>query len=585
MEANITIRHPAGVIRASCEAGAPIAGLLREMGLLAMPCGLGKCGKCRIYANTEPVPEELEVLGNELIEKGIRLACRARAENDLEVTIIPAGTSRVLTDFAAGSYDYSPVIKRVPADVAKPSLENQKSDLSRLMDCAGAQSHGLTLRQLADLAALLEKDEPVDAIMEGNHLCGCARRGGSGAFVVDIGTTTVAAILIDLQNGAVLASRGELNAQSPFGADVISRISSEMEWARNSSQNPLQLAIRNQLAALLASLLEETGMADVDAVSITGNTTMLHLLCGLPAKNISRAPFIPVALGPMRLRGREIGLDTDASCFIMPGVSAYVGGDIIASLLAADAHHGKKPFILVDFGTNAETVLGIDGKLYACSAAAGPCFEGATLSCGMGGQNGAIDAVATDGYFNVNYTVIGGGKPEGICGSGVLDALAVMLDCGVMDESGLMEGGGVIGARIKDGVFHIAGPVGVSQKDIREVQLAKAAVRAGMEVLLEKAGLDWNDIGRLYLAGGFGSAMRPESAARIGLIPRELVGKTRVLGNAACFGAMRYITEKGAEKAARDMARETSYIELSSDRAFSEKYIEHMVFPPENVGI
>ena len=221
-----------------------------------------------------------------------------------------------------------------------------------------------------------------------------------------------------------------------------------------------------------------------------------------------------------------------------------------------------------------------DGKLLACSAAAGPCFEGATLSCGMAGQDGAIDAVEADDAQGLRFSTIGGAPAQGICGSGVLDALALLLDAGCVDETGHLEADdSPLGRRIRDDALLLTDAVRFSQRDIREVQLAKAAVRAGMEILLREAGLRYDDIRRLYLAGGFGSAMRPRSAARIGLIPAELEQRVHVLGNAAGFGALRYVTEKDAQTAASELIRRTRYIELSAHSGFSESYVEQMTFP------
>ena len=240
----------------------------------------------------------------------------------------------------------------------------------------------------------------------------------------------------------------------------------------------------------------------------------------------------------------------------------------------------QPPFLLVDLGTNAETVLCASGTLYACSAAAGPCFEGATLSCGMAGQDGAIDTVSPDPERGLSFTTIGDAPARGLCGSGVLDALALLLDAGIVDETGRLEAdASPLGARITDDALTFTDSVRFTQKDIREVQLAKAAVRAGIDILLREAGMETADVARLYLAGGFGSAMRPESAARIGLIPEELSDRVTVLGNAAGSGALRYATEEGAAESALGIIRRTRYIELSAHAGFTDAYVERMLFP------
>ena len=579
---SITVHHAQGVLRLSCETGTPLAPLLRDAGLLALPCGRGQCGKCLIYADTPPTPEERALLGPARLDRGLRLACHTLTRDGLEVTVPHEGELRVLTSFAGTTYDREPLVRRQPLAVPPGTLEDQRDDVRRLLAAAGADRHCLTLEQLVGLPALLRSGQPLDGLLQDGCLIGVRPQDHSLALIVDIGTTTVAALLLDVDEGRILSSLGEQNAQAPYGADVISRIQQEMAWEAGGGRgdNPLQAAICRQINAMLARLLAEAGREDVDFLSLTGNTTMLHLLCGLPGEHISRAPFIPVTLEAMRLPARRLGIDSQAECFLLPSISAYIGADIVASLLAADAHHPQPPFLLIDLGTNAETVLCAGGELLACSAAAGPCFEGATLSCGMAGQDGAIDSVTAHATEGLAVTTIGHVPARGLCGSGVLDALALLLDTGLVDETGHLEADdSPLGRRVRGNALHLAEGVFLTQRDIREVQLAKAAVRAGVEILLREANLSRQDIQCLYLAGGFGSAMRPRSAVRIGLVPREWEERVRVLGNAASFGALRYVTEKDAPRAARDLIRRTRYIELSAHSGFADAYVEHMIFP------
>lgn len=701
MKATLIIRHHAGTLTLETEAGAPVAPLLREAGLLHLPCGVGKCGKCLIYADTEPCAEERALLG-ERIASGLRLACHTRATDGLEIRIPRPEALRVLTSFAQSGYAFRPIVERRAFAVEAPSLDDQRSDLQRLMDACAVDRHALDLDALAALPAFLRaqaeersgetpasdaahsprdyaelcvseegmqeasapesgpesglesargiKDASSSEVKEnqdvkrissseeegknlaapesesgreqeasapecgpesgleaapesgrtakeaascddgrirafglvhGHELVGYTASARPHALIVDIGTTTVAALLVDLRSREVVAVRGEHNAQSSYGADVISRIRHETEWRESGAHgsNPLRAAIVGQIAALLRGLLDEAGIADVDALSITGNTTMMHLFCGLPAEGIGKAPFIPASLAPLRLPAAALGLPSRGTAFLMPGISSYIGADIVASLLAAEAHRDQPPFLLVDLGTNAETVLGVGGKLYACSAAAGPCFEGATLSCGMAGQEGAIDAVFPDSQRGLSFTTIGDAPARGLCGSGVLDAVALLLDAGALDETGRLEAEGPLGAHIRDDALVLADGVRLTQRDIREVQLAKAAVRAGIDVLLEEAGLAASDVACLYLAGGFGSAIRPGSAARIGLIPPELAGRVRVLGNAAGCGALRYVTEEGADESSLSIIRRTRYVELSAHPGFTTAYVDRMCFP------
>ncbi len=336
----------------------------------------------------------------------------------------------------------------------------------------------------------------------------------------------------------------------------------------------------NQLKdALLAQV---DGADDVSLITVTGNTSMVHFLCGLPAEHISKAPFISVTLEGMQRDAKEVGIASEAPLFIMPGISAYVGADIVASLMAADAHTTKEPFLLIDFGTNAEIVLGAGDKLYACSTAAGPCFEGATLSCGSVAKSGAIDTVfpVDDGF---SFTTIGSTKATGMCGSAVIDCIALLLESGDIDETGRLEGEGELAEHIyeKDGelAFHLTDEVYLSQADIRKIQLAKAAVRAGAETLIQESGLAPSAFTKLFLAGGFGSALNGKSAERLGLVPENMCEITRVLGNAAGYGVLRYATEQNAQQIAAELKQRTSYIELSAHAKFNEEYIMQMTFP------
>lgn len=567
------------------EEGLPIGRALRGRGLLAQPCGVGKCGKCLILAETAPEPEERRLLDGPVLAGGYRLACHTKARAGLAVRLPKAAELRVLTSYALANYPYEPILTKVPVEPQAPALDDQAPDLDRLVRAAGAESHSLSLRQIAGLPAFMRGEERA-VLLHGRELLGYSSAPGHAAFVVDIGTTTVAALLFDLERRVVLGVRGEKNAQAPFGADVVSRVQRGLE----EGQALLTEAILKQINALAAAMLREHGLGQASLYVLAGNTTMLHFLLGLPAENISRAPFIPVSTQALRRNARELGLEADAPVWILPGISAYIGADIVAALLAADAGRAERNFLLIDFGTNAETVLYAQGRFYACSAAAGPCFEGASLACGLPGQPGAIDKVFA-GPDGAAFTVLDGLEARGICGSGIVDALALLLDSGHLDETGRLsaapEGPGVlpdacirgVSAAFSDLGFHLTPSVHISQKDVREVQLAKAAVRAGIEVLLNEAGLEAGAVETLYLAGGFGSALSPASAARLGFIPASLAGRVSVLGNAAAFGALRYVTEKDARRTAERILNEVEYIELSAHPGFTERYVEQMTFP------
>lgn len=582
MSVSIFVRYRGKELKLRAEPGAPVAPLLREKGLLALPCGVGKCGKCLIHAATDPHPEEYALLGEKGIAAGLRLACHTCATEGLSLEIPHAEPLRVLTRFAHSEYPFQSLVERRGFRTAEPSLEDQRSDLQRLLDACGACKHALSLDSLAALPAFLREHPHGFGLFHEDRLVGYTASERQLAFIVDIGTTTLAVLLVDLGRKRVIATRGAQNAQSPYGADVINRIRYETEWKQNGCKgnNPLQYAVIEQINGLLQDVLRETGASDVDMLAFAGNTTMMHLLCGLPAEHIGKAPFIPATLEAMRLPASALGLRSHAPAFLLPGISSYIGADITASLLAANAHHEQPPFLLVDLGTNAETVLYANGVFYACSAAAGPCFEGATLSCGMAGQKGAIDAVFPDTEKGLAFSTLENAPARGLCGSGVLDAVSLLLETGLMDETGRLEADdSPLGRKVTDNALHLTDTIRLTQSDIREVQLAKAAVRAGMDILLREAGLSANDVACFYLAGGFGSALNPKSAVRIGLIPKELEDRVRILGNAAGFGALRYVTEKDAVASALSVICRARYLELSAHPGFTEAYVERMLFP------
>ncbi len=368
--------------------------------------------------------------------------------------------------------------------------------------------------------------------------------------VIDIGTTTIAVNHYDRNNGQLIGSRGLLNAQAELGADVVSRIA----YALTNGSGRLQELIQGQLQSLIV---------DSGRLVITGNTAMLHFLTGLDTAAMAAAPFSPESLFG---EWREDFFQKGQSVYLPPCISAFVGADITCAILASGMLDKKNAFLL-DIGTNGEMALWNGEVIYCCSVAAGPAFEGAGISCGMPAGTGAIESVfVEDG--RLHYTVIGGGTPVGICGSGLIDAVACLLDLGIVDETGYME---------KDFVF-AGSEVTISREDIRQLQLAKAAVRAGVDTLLAECGLQADAIDNWYLAGGFGSCLRCESAVRIGLIPPEILKKANAIGNAAARGAAMLLLEEKNIAKAKAIAGAARLIELAECPFFSERYVDCMMF-------
>lgn len=383
---------------------------------------------------------------------------------------------------------------------------------------------------------------------------------------IDIGTTTLAARLYDV-NGVIRAESSRLNSQSAYGADVISRI----EAALDGKAHELATAIRTDINNIIRELAASAGIyaQSIQSVVITGNTVMLSLLTEQDTEPFSHAPFRAERLFGETLAASELGLSElapAAHIYLPPCISAFVGADTVCALLATKLHEHNTA-MLVDIGTNGEMAIWHGGRLTVCSTAAGPAFEGVGISMGMRGETGAIDKVTfSDGKLNAH--VIGDGAPIGICGSGLVDAVAYMLDAEILDETGAME----------YEPFMISSPVRLLQSDIRMLQLAKSAICAGLLTLTESAGLDTSAIPLLYIAGGFGNYLNKQNAAKIGLLPAALANNSITVGNAALGGASMLLLNSDVRATAKQIAAMAETLELSTSKVFSEHYMLGMMF-------
>ena len=436
--------------------------------------------------------------------------------------------------------------------------------------------------------------------------------GATGPYGValDIGTTTLAAYLFHLGTGKPLGHRAMPNPQRAFGADVISRIGAASASRRDQSMMKERVcsAIHELASALAADAVRKGEDVQLDEISlymVAGNTTMLHLIADVDPSAIARAPFIPAFTSRILLPSARLGLAQAGGslCCLLPSVSAYVGADIVCGILACgmETDNGKTR-MLIDIGTNGEIALAAGDRLIACSTAAGPAFEGANIQYGMSAVTGAIDHVfLQDG--DLGYTWIGSdsgqdankpaGGPIGLCGSAILDTVRVLLESGLVTFAGRLEAShpGPLGSRVVDNNGQPAfvlekgsgEPAGrrilLRQEDIREIQNAKAAIAAGIGTLLSVAGLTADQVDEIYLAGGFGNYLDPDSAIAIGLLPRAFSGRIRAAGNTAGIGASMCLLSLQALAQASRIADSTEYVELSSSPGFSDRYIDEMVFP------
>lgn len=385
-------------------------------------------------------------------------------------------------------------------------------------------------------------------------------------LAIDIGTTTLAAYLLDGISGDLLAQDSALNPQTQFGADVISRIQYVIDTQST--------ALRDCLISALADLTDHTAeQADISPSEITmaaiaGNTAMHHLLLGIDPRPMTVPPYMPGVQAALELPARGLlPISAEGTVRVLPNIAGFVGADTVACMVAADFGKLCKPALLIDIGTNGEIVLGTENGRIACSAAAGPAFEGAKISCGMRGSTGAIDHVfLKDGV--ICWHTIGDGTPRGLCGSGLLDLVAVLLEAGIIDRTG----------RLTCGKAYRLGESGIelTQRDIREVQLAKGAIRAGIELLLQQMELDVEQIDRVYLAGAFGNYMTPASVCTIGMIPARLLDRIFKIGNAAGAGAKRCALCAKEYLYSKTLAAQTNFLELGTCLEFQERFVAAM---------
>lgn len=577
--------HTGGEVRVlAAAAGENLLGVLRRGGAApAAPCGgKGTCGKCRVRVMAQgggalPVTaqDRARLTGEELAQ-GQRLACCAVVAQDLTVYLPEGGSAKILTE-GVGPVTCDALTRR-NFILPQACLEDPRGDDQRLADALGCARPNLTLDQLRGLPALC--GEPAQALLAGERVLALGRRTPCLGVAVDIGTTTVVGYLMDLISGETLGVYSALNAQRSFGADVISRCQADQE-----QPGELTRAIRGQLAHMIEDFAARLGARaeSIYRVALAGNTVMMHLLADLPVDRIARSPFTPVYTRALTLPAAQLGLAVNplGEALLLPCVAGYVGADTVAAMVACGMDRAEELSLLLDIGTNGEIALGDRNGVQVCAAAAGPAFEGAHIRHGMGGVAGAISKVRlADGQLHVD--TIGGAPAKGICGSGLVDAIAALRALGVIDEMGSLdfEGHESLCTEV-DGreAVRLTGEIALTGRDIREVQLAKGAIAAGIHTLLRKRGAQVTDIQRVYLAGGFGNYIDADHACDIGLIPPALKGRIQPIGNAAGQGARMALCGREALERAAQAAARAAYVELSTEREFQDLFVEEMLFP------
>jgi uncharacterized 2Fe-2S/4Fe-4S cluster protein (DUF4445 family) len=561
--------------------------------------GHGTCKKCKVRIVSGEVPVssvDPRAFSSEELRQGWRLACRAPARSDLVVEVPPLQTRPKAALAGVGRHVIlRPSVQKRHLVLDEPSLEDQRSDLQRVLDgLDDLEPHasiellrtlGKTLRDANFDVTAVVCDEELIALEPGDT---AARRF---AIAFDLGTTTVVATLLDLESGQPVAVRSMLNRQQPFGADVITRISATM--LDDQAIHALTARAHETMAELTGEVCGEADVdpAEVYEITVCGNVTMMQLALGIDPEPLSMAPFVvsthrfpPISAGDF-----GVAVHPRAPAFVFPSLGAYVGGDIVAGMLATGLTRDRRLRLFIDVGTNSEIALGSNERVLATAAPAGPAFEAAQIKCGMRAAPGAIEGVRIDGD-SLALEVIGDVDPIGMCGSGLVDAVAELVHGGLLDHSGRFipdeqaaESHPGLADRLtkigEERVFMLADKVYLSQRDVRELQFAKASIATGWNILLSELGVGPDEISQVLLAGSFGAFLTPLSAVRIGLVPALALPRIVSAGNVAGEGAKIAALSLRERAEAYSILKEVEYVELSGRADFNDAFIDQLAFP------
>jgi uncharacterized 2Fe-2S/4Fe-4S cluster protein (DUF4445 family) len=568
--------------------------------------GYGTCKKCNVRVVSGDVPVSAvdpRAFTPEELRDGWRLACRAGAREDLVVEVPPLQTRPRAALAGVGRHVIlRPSVQKRHLVLEEPTMDDQRPDLQRVLDGLDDLEPYASLELLRTLGGTLRKAQfDVTAVVCDRELIALEPGDTTDrrfAIAFDLGTTTVVATLLDLESGQPAAVRSMLNRQQPFGADVITRISSTM--MDDTALEALGDRAHETMAELTAEVLAEAEVAaeEVYEITVCGNVTMMQLALGIDPEPLSMAPFVVSThqLPPTTAADFGVTVHPRAPAFVFPSLGAYVGGDIVAGMLASGLTRDRRLRLFIDVGTNSEIALGSVDRVVATAAPAGPAFEAAQIRCGMRAAEGAIEGVrlTEDGLA---LEVIGDCEPVGMCGSGLVDAVAELVHAGLLDRSGRFipdEDAALRFPALSDRLTKIgeervfvlhwrgddaASSVFLSQRDVRELQFAKASIATGWDILLRELGVDASEISQVLLAGSFGAYLTPLSAVRIGLVPRMALPRIVSAGNVAGEGAKIAALSLRERAEAQSILREVEYVELSGRADFNDLFIDQLAFP------
>lgn len=587
--------------RVYCSEGITISEVARNAGVgLVSSCGSqGTCGKCRVRivsGRVSPLTnEEREKLSTEYIDQGYRLACLTRVYDEVKIEIpakSPISSQRLQVAGNGRTVDLKPLVKSYDISLSPPGMLDQKSDQTSLLEYLG-NNYGLRDLNI-DLSAQRKLPEVLRAyewqaqiVLRGREII-MVRQTGKRllGLAVDLGTTKIASYLADLETGEVLAAKAVVNRQMAYGQDLMARLNHAM----GKEAETLRQAAAEDINRLISELSAETGMSgdQILEVVVVGNTAMHHLFLGLPVRQLALAPYVPAVSDSVDVKARDIGLAVAPGAYVhlLPNIAGFVGADHVAVLLATGIYNTDKTTIGIDIGTNTEISLAVRDRLLSTSCASGPAFEGAHIKYGMRAEGGAIEKVKITGS-SVEIRTINNEPPLGICGSGILDAIAQLRKAVIIDRTGKM----LAHTRVRGGekgqefVLVYAKESGsgnditITETDISEILLAKAAIAAALNILLEETKLTWEEIDEVLIAGAFGSYIDVASAIEIGMFAPIPIDRFSQIGNAAGTGAKLALLSKEQRELSMAIARKVNYVELTNHPQYLRKFSRAIRFP------
>ncbi|WP_250675299.1 ASKHA domain-containing protein [Paraclostridium ghonii] len=566
------------------------------------PCGgKGLCGKCKIKVLNGDVNsltnEELKFLSKEDIDNNIRLGCLVYPKGDILVEFLDKkdANHKILVDGYMPNFEKTPILTKVVHKIEKPTLQNNLSYEEIFGKCF-KYDFKEDYKLLKELPNLVEYEKCTGVYMdekliglEANDTCDKLY-----SVAIDIGTTTVVCSLIDIKSQCELSCESEVNPQKEYGLDVLSRI----HFIKNKKNG---LEVLNKLIIdcinnLIIKLCENNSInrKDIYEVSIAANTTMMHILLNINPISIGKSPYSPIFIKSKNISSKDLGIKISnfGSVYLLPGVSSYIGADIVAGVCVCDLKEADKNVLFIDIGTNGEMVLSKKGELVSCSCAAGPALEGMNISCGMRAGDGAIENIKIEDKININ--TIGDKDPIGICGSGIVDAISELARLKLIGKTGRI----VKKETIKDDeklsylsecivdenkkrrfiISKLDNEISITQEDIRQVQLAKGAILSGIYALADKVSMDINELDEVIIAGQFGKHLSVESLVGVGIIPKELKEKITYIGNSSKTGAIMSLLSRDIRKSMDFIANDINYFELSTKEGYERLFTDCLKF-------